>query len=188
VPKRASQPANPAGEELALQIMAVVGGAGAVVALPLLIAVMQERAPIQVLALTFAFPLALATVGRLRDQRTLQVVAAVVAALIVLLLGLSAMVAGSGTLATMLGSTVMWLLALGAPASMIVVGRYLLGQDRFGGLAWLSCTALGLILGFVAVTNALSGMVPVVLLVVLVGSGIAVKRLRRKGPRSPQQP
>lgn len=173
-----SDPDNPPGEELALQVMAVVGGAGAVIALPLLTAAINDQAPTQVITLTFAFPLALVSVGRLRGHRHWQIAAGVVAALVALLL-----VVRSGPTAF----AVVALLALGAPLSLILVGKYLLDNDRIGGAAWLLSTSIALIAGFLALANDLAGTVGAVLFVVAVGCAIALQRLRAAARRGPAE-
>ena len=162
-------PANAAGEELVLQIMAVFGGAGAVAALPLLAAVAQGQAPVQLISLTFAFPLALVAVGRLQQRRHWQVAAGIVAALLAVLLAVQ-----SGPTAF----AVVVLLAVGAPLSLILVGKYLLDQDRIAAGAWLLSTSIALIAGFLAVANQLAGTIGAVAFVIVIGGFIALQRLR----------
>jgi hypothetical protein len=165
-------PANPAGEELALQVMAVIGGAGAVVALPLLAAAANDQAPVQVIALTFAFPLALVAVGRLRAQRHWQIAAGVLTVVIALLLTIRADITAMGAVL---------ILAVGAPMSLVLVGRYLLEHDRLAGAAWLFCTSVAVIAGFLAIGARVGGVVGAILLLVFVGSAIALQRLRASG-------
>ncbi|GEM_PF-5907108 len=162
-------PANPEGEEIALQVMAVAGGAGAVVALPLLTAAINDQAPVQVIALAFAFPLALVAVGRLRQQRHWQIAAGVIAAVVAVLLAISTPVTAFGAVL---------LLAVGAPMSLVLVGRYLLDHDRVAAGAWLGCATIALIAGFLAVANEVPGTAGGILLVVLVGCAVAMQRLR----------
>jgi hypothetical protein len=164
-------PANPAGEEIALQVMAVLGGAGAVVALPLLAAAATGQAPVQVIALTFAFPLTLVAVGRLRAQRHWQITAGVLTVVIALLLTIRADVTAIGAIL---------ILAVGAPMSLVLVGRYLLEHDRVAGSAWLFCTSVAVVAGFLAIGAGVGGVVGAILLLVAVGSVIALQRLRAK--------
>lgn len=171
-----SGPANAAGEEFVLQAMAVFGGAGAVAALPLLAAVTQGQAPVQVIVLTFAFPLALVAIGRLQQRRHWQIAAGVIAALLAVLLAVQ-----SGPTAF----AVVLLLAIGAPLSLILVGKYLLDQDRIAGGAWLLSTSIALIAGFLAVANELAGTIGAVAFVIVLGCAFALQRLRytaRSGP------
>lgn len=163
------EPANAAGEELVLQAMAVFGGAGAVAALPLLAAVTQGQAPVQVMVLTFAFPLALVATGRLQQRRHWQVAAGVIAALLAVLLAVQSGPTAFG---------VVLLLAIGAPLSLILVGKYLLDADRIAGGAWLLSTSIALIAGFLAVANELTGTVGAVAAVIVIGCLIALQRLR----------
>ena len=169
VAEQRNGPANAAGEELVLQIMAVFGGAGAVAALPLLAAVAQGQAPVQLISLTFAFPLALVAVGRLQQRRHWQVAAGIVAALLAVLLAVQ-----SGPTAF----AVVVLLAVGAPLSLILVGKYLLDQDRIAAGAWLLSTSIALIAGFLAVANQLAGTIGAVAFVIVIGGFIALQRLR----------
>lgn len=165
-------PVNSPAEEFALQVMALVGGAGAVVALPLLVAAANDQAPAQVTALVFAFPLTLVSVGRLTDRRHWQITAGALTAVIAVLLVVSTNVTA---LLTVL------LLAIGAPMSLILVGRYLLDHDRVAAGVWLLCLSIALIAGFLAVANAVTGIVGGVLLLVVVGCVAALQRLRVLG-------
>ena len=167
-PKR---PANPAGEELALQVMAVLGGGGAVIALPLLAAAIAGQAPAQVTALVFAFPLALATVGRLREQRHWQVAAAVVAVVVAVLLVVAS---------TITAVSVVLLLLVGAPMSLVLIGRYLLDQDRLAGVAWLVCTSIALLIGLLALGYEIPGAGGAMSLIALAGCLLALYRVRRR--------
>ncbi len=167
------QPANARGEEFVLQGMAVVGGAGAVIALPLLAAAAQDEAPVQVIVLTFALPIALVAVGRLREHRVMQIAAAVVAAVVAVLLAV-----GTGPTAFL----AVLLLAVGAPVSLVLVGRYLLERDRLAGGAWLLAVTIALITGFLTLGAGAGGGVGAVLAATFAGCAIALFRLRRSHP------
>lgn len=168
---------NPDAEELALQIMALFGGAGAVAALPLLVALTEGRAPQQVLALVFAFPLAMIAIGRLDDRPWAQRVGAIAAGLLAATLLFSRAIAG--TLAgTILSTAVPGILALGALVAMVLVGRYALEQDRLGGGVWLIATSIALIGGFLGLGAGAGGVVGAIGGVLLLGCAVALQRLR----------
>ena len=172
-----SQPGNPQAEELALQVMALFGGAGAVAALPLLVALTQGRAPQQVLALVFAFPLAFIAVGRLTGRAWPQRVGAIAAGVLAATLLFSRAIAG--TLAgDILSTAVPGMLALGALVAMVLVGRYALEEDRVGGGVWLMSTSIALIGGFLGLGADVGGVVAAVGLVLFVGCAIGLQRLR----------
>lgn len=172
-------PANPQGEELALQVMAVFGGAGAIAALPLLAAQAEGIAPAQVVALVFAFPVALIAVGRLREMPWAQRTGAVMAGLLAATLLFSSLAAGT-LIASVLATAVPGLLAIGAVVCLVLVGKYLLDHDRLGGGVWLTTSSIALIGGFLAVGAGLAGAVGGVMLVLLVGCAVALQRLRRR--------
>lgn len=153
-------------EEFALQVMAVLGGSGAVAALPLLASVAAGQAPAQLQLIVFAFPLALASVGRLREIRWWQVTAAVLVALLV-----AAFLLNIGQLAVLL-------LGIGAVGSLIVVGKYLLDRDRIAGGAWLAAGSIATIGGFAGLAAGADGVAGAVGAVMVLGAAVAVIRLR----------
>ena len=177
--KDRGQPGNPQAEELALQIMALFGGAGAVAALPLLVALTEGRAPQQILALVFAFPIALIAIGRLQERAWAQRLGAVAAGLLAATLLFSRAVAGT-LLGTVLSTAVPGILALGALLAMVLVGKYALEEDRLGGGVWLMCTSIALIGGFLGLGAGVGGVVGAVGLILLLGCAIALQRLRVK--------
>lgn len=154
-------------EEFALQVMAVLGGSGAVAALPLLSSVAAGEAPTQLQLIVFAFPLALASVGRLREIRWWQITAAVVVALLVI-----AFLFNVGQLAVLL-------LGIGAVGSLVVVGSYLLARDRIAGGAWLAAGSIAMIGGFAGLAAGADGVAGAVGAVTVLGAAIALIRLRR---------
>ncbi len=158
-------------EEFVLQVMAVLGGSGAVAALPLLATIIAGQAPPQLQLIVFAFPLALASVGRLREQRSWQIAAAVIVALLVV-----AFLFNIGILAVVL-------LAVGAVGSLIVVGKYLLDHDRIAGGAWLAAGSIATIGGFAALAAGATGVAASVGVVVMLGGAVALARLRRARPQ-----
>lgn len=153
-------------EEFVLQIMAVLGGSGAVAALPLLATILAGQAPPQLQLIVFAFPLALASVGRLRENRSWQIAAAVIVALLVV-----AFLFNIGILAVVL-------LGVGAVGALIVVGKYLLDNDRIAGGAWLGAGSIATIGGFAALAAGATGVAASVGVVVMLGAAVALARLR----------
>jgi hypothetical protein len=158
-------------EEFVLQIMAVLGGSGAVAALPLLATIVAGQAPPQLQLIVFAFPLALAAVGRLREKRSWQIAAAVLVVLLVVAFLFS------------IGELAVLLLAAGAIGSLILVGKYLLDHDRIAGGAWLAAGSIATIGGFAALAAGATGVAATVGVVVLLGAAIALARLRRTRPQ-----
>lgn len=158
--------ASRSSEEFALQIMAVLGGSGAVAALPLLASITAGQAPTQLQLIVFAFPLALASVGRLREIRWWQITAAVVVVLLVI-----AFLFNIGQLAVLL-------LGMGAVGSLVVVGKYLLDRDRIAGGAWLVAGSIALIGGFAGLAVGAAGVAAAVGAVMVLGTAIALIRLR----------
>lgn len=159
-------------EEFILQVMAVLGGSGAVAALPLLATIIAGQAPPQLQLIVFAFPLALASVGRLRENRSWQIAAAVIVGLLVV-----AFLFNIGVLAVVL-------LAVGAIGSLIVVGKYLLDNDRVAGGAWLGAGSIATIGGFAALAAGATGVAASVGVVVILGAAVALARLRSVHPRA----
>lgn len=159
-------PGSRSSEEFALQVMAVLGGSGAVAALPLLASITGGQAPTQLQLIVFAFPLALASVGRLREIQWWQVTAAVVVVLLVV-----AFLFNIGELAVLL-------LGMGAVGSLVVVGRYLLDRDRIAGGAWLIAGSIALIGGFAGLAAGVEGVAAAVGAVMVLGTAVALIRLR----------
>lgn len=156
-------------EELVLQAMAILGGSGAVAALPLLSAIATGEAPPQLQLIVFSFPLALAAVGRLRGIRWWQITAAAFAAVLVLSMMFAPSVA-------------VLLIAAGAIGALVTVGRYLLDHDRIGAGVWLTTGSVAVIGGFTGLGAGASGVAAGVAVVVVAGAAVALLRLRRVAP------
>lgn len=156
-------------EELALQVLAVLGGSGAVAALPLLSAIATGAAPPQLQLIVFSFPLALAAVGRLRGIRWWQSTAAAFAIALVLAMMFAA-------------SLAVLLIAAGAVGALVTVGKYLLDHDRLGAGVWLTTGSVAVIGGFSGLGARASGVATGVAVVMIAGAVVALQRLRRAAP------
>ncbi len=148
-------------EARALLLIALLGAAVSVAGFPMATAIPNA------VGMAFLVPLALVAIGRLREQRALQIVAgAILAAL------LAALVFG-------LVEILVAVLLIGPVVAIYFVGTFLARLDRVGGTIWLVTTSLGLVLGVLGRQASPPGAAGAALVLAALGSFVMVGRLRR---------